>query len=203
MHYSNKKEMDNKELLQILKDYNKNIGFPTQRVFTAKNGLPSYSMYYDRFGSFKNAILLAGLKIPNERKRFFERESLKDSKIKKEIKKFTDVYITNEHKLPTYDIINNNKELPSTSVIVKRFGSLTNLFKILGYNLDYEKEIFKEKLLQEYKILAKKLNRTPTSRDLDKYSLKNKCCSASTYAYNFGSIYNIQKKIGLFPCKYW
>ena len=35
------KKYNNEELLEILKDYNDNVGFPTQRKFNSKNNLPS------------------------------------------------------------------------------------------------------------------------------------------------------------------
>lgn len=66
------------ELLEILKNYSK-IKFPTYRDFNSKNGLPSGRTYVDRFGSFQNAILKAGIEIPKERLRYFNREQLPDN----------------------------------------------------------------------------------------------------------------------------
>ena len=61
------------QLLEILRKYNDEVGFPTQRKFKTSNGLPSSVTYFNRFGSFQNAILLSGIEIPESRKRYFNR----------------------------------------------------------------------------------------------------------------------------------
>jgi len=66
VRFAYKKYRTDEELLVILKDYSINIGFPTIRQFNTSNNLPSYTLYYDRFGSFKNAILLSDIEIPPE-----------------------------------------------------------------------------------------------------------------------------------------
>ena len=48
-------------LINILKDYYNNFGYPTQRKFRTSNGLPSYGTYVLRFGTFQNAIHLADI----------------------------------------------------------------------------------------------------------------------------------------------
>jgi hypothetical protein len=61
------------ELLSILKQYSIEQEFPTQRKFKKSCGLPCSVTYFNRFGSFKNAILMAGIEIPEDRLRFFNR----------------------------------------------------------------------------------------------------------------------------------
>jgi hypothetical protein len=96
--------------------------------------------------------------------------------------------------------ITANKNLPTDSVYHKRFGSLTEAYRLIGYDVNtFNKEKFKLELANKYKELAKMLNRTPTSRDLDFYSKKGYCNSASTYIAYFGSIHDLQKYCGLIP----
>lgn len=199
MHHSERKSITDEELLDILKDYSDNVKFPVIRDFKTKNGLPGYKTYYNRFGSFKNAILLAGIEIPSDRKWLFERESLQDSEVKDKIKQFTDSYMEAEKRLPTYEVIKQNKQLPSTTVILKRFGSLGNLYKLIGYDLDYDDKMLKKELMEDYVKLAERIGKTPTSRDLDKYSLEGECCSAGSYSHHFGGIHELQLQSGLVP----
>lgn len=192
MHYSPYKNMTNEELLQTMRDYNDNVKLPTTRAFTRKNGLPSGRMYIDRFGSFKRAILEAGIDIPRDKQWFFERESLDDEEIAKQIEIFTKSFMAVNNRLPTYQEIDNNKQIPSTSIILKRFESLEKLYEKIGVDIDYNNKTYKQELLKEYLTLTEKYDRVLTSRDLDKLSLRGESASASTYARHFGSIHNIQ-----------
>ena len=59
------KKYSDKELLEIIRLHCDELGYvPPRRTFSAKNGLPSYSNLIYRFGSFSNAIKLAGFE-PN------------------------------------------------------------------------------------------------------------------------------------------
>lgn len=198
-----KRNISDEELLHELREYNRKIGFPTTRVFKNENGLHNSETYRIRFGSFKEAIIRAGIDIPNDKKNYFDRDFFTDEEIKKKVKEIADEYITKTNRLPTCKEVYMQKNAPDKSIINRRFGGLYNLYNILGYNVSYFKNLiedsFKENLLSEYNRLAEKLNRTPTSRDLDEYSILNECCSASTYIRHFGNIYDVQILAGCVP----
>lgn len=199
MHYSINKNLNDDDLLEILKEYSNKFGFPTQRQFKSKNGLPSYTTYVKRFGSFKDAIILAGIEIPDDRKWLFERKEWSEEDAMSEVKKYVDDVLEKGGNLPSYSEIEKQKNLPSETAIVRLFGNLSNLYKNIGYDEDYNVKMLKDKLLEDYIKLGDYLNRTPTSRDLDKYSTLGVCCSASTYVHNFGSMYEIQLISGYTP----
>lgn len=196
---SKARQVTDDELLNALRDYSERVGFPTKRAITTKNGFPNIRTYYNRFGSLENAISLAGILIPEGRKKLYKRVSLSDTEIKTRIKNFTDDYIEKEGKLPIYEVIKQSKNLPSISTIIERFGSLNNLYGLLGYDLNYNSKALREKLIDEYLELAELIGRTPTIKDLDEYSLRGVCSSSSTYLYHFKRIRELQIELGLTP----
>ena len=120
----------NEDLLQILRDYNENVGFPTQRKFLARNGLPSSATYFNRFGSFSKAIELAGIKIPEERKKDFGRVKLSDDELLSDLKKLTKELLDIQLFLPTGDQINECVYVQSDVTYNQRFGSLDKAFSL-------------------------------------------------------------------------
>ena len=187
-------------LLQILRHYNDNVGFPTQRKFKTKYGLPSYATYFNRFGSFQNAILLSGINIPKDKEKYFNRVKLSDDELLSQLKDFTNEYLKTNIYLPTNTVLENCKYIQSMSVYNKRFGGLQDIFKLIGY--DYNEFNLKAKrndMIKKYLELCKELGHTANSREIDKASSENDgyYYSCSTYINNFGSISNLQNLIGL------
>lgn len=190
------------QLINILRDYYKNIGFPTQRKFNSKNKLPSYTLYFKRFGSFKNAILISGIEIPEERKRWFDRKSLSDEEMLKLLKYYTDEKLKNNIYLLTNEDIDKNSNMPHTSTYNTRFGGVINAYKLIGIDYeDFNNKALEKDMIEKYKNLANILGYTPDSRDLDKYSRLNMCYSMNAYENHFGSLYNLQYKIGVVPTR--
>lgn len=198
-YFSKRRNITDEELLDELRRYYFENGVPTSRGLSPKNGFPSSNNYYKRFGSLKNAIELAEIEIPEKEQWLFDRCSLSDDEIKRQIKEYVESFISSGKKLPTRDEINSQKSLPSTAVITKRFGGLNNLYRELGYDENHNHEIYIQELVDNYHKIAKKINRTPTSRDLDKFSLLGECHSASAYARAFNSIHDLQINMGYEP----
>ena len=128
--------MTDEELLQILRDYNDNVGFPTQRKFLARNGLPSSVTYFNRFGSFSKAIELAGIEIPEGREKDFGRVKLSDDELLSDLKKFIEEILEVQLFLPTSEQIWECPYIQSNTTYFDRFGTLENAFKLIGYNKD-------------------------------------------------------------------
>lgn len=185
-----------KELLNILKEYAQNVKFPTSREFIASNNLPCARVYIDRFGSFQEAIIKSGIKIPKEKQRYFNRVQLTDDELLHKLKE----EVLKSGKLLTAKEISKNKNLPSNAVYFRRFGNLENVYSLIGMET-LNNDLFKEKLKSQFLELFKFLGRTPTSRDLDKYSKKGMCASASTYSHHFGGMDALQRSCNLTPTK--
>lgn len=198
--YSDNKNLTDEELLQILKDYYRNIGFPTQRKFTSKNGLPSYTTYWNRFGSFKNAILLSGIEIPKNRLQYFDREKLSNEEMLKLLEYYTSKKLETDIYLLTNDEIDNNPNMPHSCTYQSRFGGIIEAYKLIGYNYsEFNNDALEKDMIIKFKELAKKLGRTPNSRELDKCSQQGFGYSMGAYEFHFGSLYNAQIIAGLSP----
>ena len=85
---------------------------------------------------------------------------------------------------PTIKDMNKKKKFPSSGAYVKRFGSWNNSLRKAGLKINLKKKHNKEDMIENLKILAKNLGRTPKTTDL-----KNKkwIASSSTYRKYFGS----------------
>lgn len=187
-------------LLQVLRDYNDTVGFPTQRRFNTKNGLPSYTTYFKRFGSFQNAILISGIKIPQNRMKYFNRVEMSDDELLLKLKNFTIQHLKTNIYLPTNKVLESCNSIPSMSVYNKRFGGMNDMFKCIGYDYDdFNLNAKKTDMINKYKELCAELGHTANSREIDKASIKNDgyYYSCSTYINNFGNISELQKQIGV------
>ena len=196
------RKMTDEELLQILRDYNDNVGFPTQRKFLARNGLPSSVTYFNRFGSFSKAIELAGIEIPEGREKDFGRVELPDEVLLSGLKKFVEEVLKVQLFLPTSEQILECPYIQSNATYFNRFGTLDNAFSLIGYNKEeFNNKRLEEDMLKKYKELYNILGRVPSSKDLNKYSLNNNYYySTSSYINHFGSISNTKILCG-FECK--
>ena len=200
MKKDNKRYTD-EELLDILRKYNNEVGFPTTRGFRSYLGLPNAKTYNLRFGSFQDAILRAGIKIPENKKRFFNRVEYDKDYLLKVFKEQVDISIIERGLLINDTEIDENKTLPSASVYYKHFSTLDNLYSLIGIDRNkFNNDRLEEDMKKKYIKLRNILGRTPTSRDFDKYSKDNDywyCCQA--YLNHFGSIHKLQKIMGDIP----
>ncbi|WP_080445624.1 homing endonuclease associated repeat-containing protein, partial [Clostridium botulinum] len=194
------KKYSKENLLNILTDYYNNVGFPVQRNFKESNGLPSYTTYYNEFGSFKNAILISGIKIPKQRKHYFNREKLSDKEMLDLLKYHTDKKLEKYITLLTNDDIDAIPNMPHSGTYCIRFGGIVEAYKNIGIDYkEFNKNAIKKDMTSKYIELCNKFKCTLDSRDLDKLSKKNLCYSASTYIEYFGNISDLQKYCGFLP----
>jgi hypothetical protein len=204
MYFSKFKNISNQELLDILKNYEKNVGFPTQRKFANNSTTPSCSIYYKRFGSFTNAILLSGIKIPKDRERYFNREKLSDKELLSLLKYYTDEKLKNNLFLLTNEDINNIDKMPSYAVYNSRFGGSINAYKLLGIDYyEFNNNALEKDMIKKYKKIYKILGRTPHSRDIDRFSKQyEEYYSMSSYEFHFGGIYELQIYCNFKPVRF-
>ena len=189
------RKMTDEELLQILRDYNDNVGFPTVREFKSTNGVPSSGTYKNRFGSFSKALELAGVKIPEERKKDFGRVELSDGELLSGLKKFTEEILEVQLFLPTSEQILECSYIQSNSMYFRRFGTLDNAFSLIGYNKEeFNNKRLEDDMLKKYMEIYEILGRTPNSRDINKFSKENpRYYGCTTYANHFGNVMDLQK----------
>lgn len=200
LHFNSKHTDD--ELLKIMRDYSCEE-FPTIRKFTAGNGLPTARVYIDRFGSLQEAIRLSGIEIPEDRKRFFNREEYSDERLLSQLKDFAEHNIDVNNRLPSLADIRRNKSIPSLSVYYRRFGGIEDMYRRLGYDFHgFNQMRVREEMANRYIEISKTIGRTPTSRDIDEYSKRGLCKSAHTYMRHFGGIRKLQEFCGLSPTVY-
>lgn len=194
----NKKYTD-EELIEILKNYNNNIGFPKSRDFMRKNNLPCARAYMDRFGSFKKALEIAGIDIPKNKTKIFNRtQEYTLDEIKEECQMLIDLYLQDHIKLPPIEYFNNSEFL-SESMIYRTFGGYKQMYNELGYNdvKSFNDSLMEKDMLEKYKEIWTKLERIPNSRDIDKFAYNNRYYyGCSTYLHHFGGMKGLYKEIG-------
>lgn len=95
---------------------------------------------------------------------------------------------------PTISDINKNKNYPSSTTYINRFGSWNNSLKKAGLKLNIRKKYTKKELIENLKQLNKELTRIPKTKDL-----KNKkwMASPSTYRKYFGNWRSALKEAGI------
>lgn len=183
------------ELLKILKDFNEKYGFPqSDRKFTAKYNLPYKEMYERRFGSWINALALAGIEIPKNKKKTFgsKNNNYYLNEIKEELKILVKLHLEDNIKLPSINKIVENSEFLSSVLLYKTFGTTENMYKEIGYDYNsFNEKRVKEDMMNKYFEIKEILHHIPNSRELDKFSYNNNYYyNASTYMRYFGNLRN-------------
>ena len=82
--------------------------------------------------------------------------------------------------------IESNPEMASSSTYLKRFNSIDNMYKLIGYNYyEYNRKSLEADMLIKYKNLCSYLKRTANSRDIDKYHKLVDGYACKTYLEHF------------------
>lgn len=193
-----KKELTDEKLINLLQDYYNKYGFPTVRKLDKNKDYPNTATYRKRFGSFKNALIQSNIEIPKNKERFFDREEYDEEYLLKVFKKHVFNNIKVNKKLLTYDDIDRIKTLPSSSVYNRHFKSIENLYKAIGIDKDkFNNDILEEDMKNKYIKIRNILGRTPSSRDLDRFSRNsNEYYGVTTYLIHFKNIISLQKMMG-------
>lgn len=200
--FSQNRDKTDEQLLQYIRDYYKNVAFPIEREFKTSNGLPSYALYFIRFGTFKNAILIAGIDIPEERLRFFDREKLTDEEMLYLLKYYTNEKLKNNIYLLTNDEIDSIKAMPHSSTYNTRLEGVVKSYKKIDIDYyEFNKIALEKDMKEKYIELAEKLGHVPNSREIDKSSNIGECYSMGTYIEHFGLLSQFQKDMGHIPTR--
>lgn len=161
----NLKNMTNEELIQQLKDIANEMGQTPSINELIDRGINT-TIYHTRFGSYNNALELAGLDINFER-----------GKVTHTNDELVEMYIDLSNRLgkaATQKDIDEHLEYNS-DVFAIRFGSINKLREIAGYEQinytkKYTKKNIKTMLIKEYR----RNNRRLTNKELTQLSKENK-----------------------------
>lgn len=171
--------------------YNKYGSVPTHRAFH-NAGYPGFAPFKRLFGSFKEGLKQAGLlELREDAYQFCD--TYTDDQLLDRLR----VFMSKRDRIPVGNELKAVREINS-STYDRRFGSFYNALKLIGYDIDEQrnkdKADYKKKLLKEYNALGDLLGRTPHAREIDEYSVKGFCHAMSTYEHHFGSISLLQKE---------
>jgi len=162
--------------------------------------MPSDSLYRERFGSFQNALVEAGICIPESREWLYNRKSVDDETIIKVVSKYINNYYTEKYILPSLEDLYVLCNAPSCSVLNNRFNTTDNFYRQLGIDyFEHNKKVVELDMINNYIKLKERLGYVPDSRDVDRASKQGLCQGMKTYSEHFGSLIEFQKKLGYEP----
>jgi len=133
------------ELLAKLKTLYKRSGKLTSVLINSTDNMLSGSVYTRRFGSLINAYRLVGY-YPKGKYRFY---GFSDEELLELVR---DIY-EKEGKL-SLRIIQNSKDCPGAHTYIKRFGSLPNVYDLVGFK-GYRNSYYYKENLSDKKLLTK------------------------------------------------
>ena len=195
------KKYTKEQLITILQDYNKNIGFPIPSKFKPKYGLPSSNVYYTNFGSFPNALKEAGIEITEDKKKIFERKYT-DEQVLDIFRRIVEDNLKETGLLLNMEYFRSGKEI-GESTITRHFGTLEKAYELIGINqLKYNNDLLEKDMLEKYIEISNILDKTPSGRDLEKFSKDSKrYYSAKAYTFHFGGMNKLQQLVNLKPTR--
>ncbi len=136
---------DNELLFALKQFYSENKRNPTQQDFIKNDKYPNYGTYHIRFGSWTNALKLAGLINDSDIKKIERtnkggRKNVGDRKIKKytetQLISLLKQYHNEYNKVPSSIDFSKNPNYPSPETYRNHFRSWINALKLAGFDVD-------------------------------------------------------------------
>lgn len=179
-------QISNEELLEELRCLAKKLGHtPSSPEVNADPDMHNSSIYRKRFGSYTNAVTLAGLELKPGRKGYTEEELLDKLRI----------CAKRVGRMPTCKDFERFPDLPAASIYFNRFGSFRKALELIGYDLaPLPAEMSDEEMLRLYREFADELGRRPTHEDID---ANPKLPSSSAYYSRFGGLRRVAEILKL------
>lgn len=180
-----RKKYSQKELLQYIRDLAEDLErTPTKAEMKNKDSFPSPDTYYDRFGSWTNAVEEAGLESCNYGSKY-SHEELTDE-IQHVVEKLG--------RVPTQQDMREYGEI-SPDTYHDRFGSWTAALEELGYEPVGSSKISVQQLKEELHRLTGELGCTPTRNEMRNHGKYG----SDAYRRAFGSWNNALRECGFEP----
>jgi hypothetical protein len=174
------KDYSDEALIEILKSLHIRLGkSPTGMNLRENRDLPQEGQYLRAFGSWNNALALAGLK-PNRVHRFTKSDLI--SILQREAKLLGSV--------PKASHFSGSKSLPSQSRFRDHFGSYANAVEAANLALPIvyiAKD--KNKVIEGIRALHRELKRNPTTKDIDSCSYLPSYSSLKKFFPTIGDLY--------------
>lgn len=195
-------DYNKEELIDLLHKYYREFGkVPTTREIKAQEGYPTDYPFRRVFGSYKNALTAAKLFEfkDNKNHNVFDRKSRTDEELLKELEN----YMREKEEIPPLRVLKRELADPGFGTYERRFYSIYSALEQIGWNVESKRQLdldaLREDMLTNYKLLAKTLEKTPSSRDINKNSANGNGYSMSSYEFHFGSLYELQVASDLDP----
>ena len=176
----------NQELVDFLtKFWKRNNKVPRLEDFVGDNNYPSPKTYFQRFGSWNNALKRANLEI-NMRKDYKREELI--GLLRNKAKDLG--------RSPTIDELNIDKNMPDRDTYSRYFGTFNKALGYAGLEVRYVfRKWTKEELLQKLQQKAKEIGKCPTQKNLDRDSAMP---AKNSYRKYFGSFNNAVRNARLY-----
>lgn len=184
------------EIQRITKELGKS---PTRRdvdALSAQGQTASSATYIRRFGSFNEALRQAGLTTNKD-----TADIKSDETLLSDLKGLASTL----GKTPTLRDVNEfsqtDRSIASATTYIRRFGSFNDALIKAGLDPSREALLSKsdEELLEELRLLAIRLGKIPSKRELDNFGKNTNGTGSSTYIRRFGSYSNAVRMAGLIP----
>ena len=180
-----KKGYTKEELILTLKNLSKDLKrTPMMKDLVPRKDLPEASVFKDNFGSWNNALKVAGLEVKYRFRKWKKEEIIFWLK-----KKYEEL-----GKTPGIRDFDKDKDAPAKNTVRKLFGNWT--IALREANIPVKRFHSKEELIKLLQKLARELNKTPTRTDMNK---AKGYPSYTPFVEKFGSYTAACLRAGLIP----
>jgi hypothetical protein len=182
---------DKDEILRLLKVKADELGrFPKKREINEDDRLPSSETYRKYYGNLPQLAVAIGFPAcQGKKRRAYDHDELltKIGQLAKEL-----------GRMPTVEEIDKSSDLPCASTVLRYFGSILRLGKMLGFSskVRYSRVYSDQELLDLLKTKADKIGKAPSTLDVKK---DKGIPSIGAYKKRFGSYSEAVRLIGYKP----
>lgn len=172
-------------LVQSLKDLSYKLGRnPTSHDLEKNNNMPDRSVFENRFGSWNNALVVAGLKVNSYYRKW----------TKEEIVQWLNYKYNELGRTPGIRDFDKDSNAPAKNTVKRLFGNWTNALR--EANVPVRKYLSEKELIEVLQKLYLELHRTPTREEL---RIRKDCPTYVPFVKKFGSYTAACLRAGLIP----
>lgn len=171
------------ELIEILQDYAKKLGHAPKVREMGVGGVPTDFVYRKHFGTWKNALTVAGLR-PSA-KTYKNRKTFTDDELLDLLRQF---YL-DHGRIPSIKTVNADKLMPSVATYRKHFGNWKRALWLAGFEPEDEQVLGWQKYTdaEMLKMLREKIDRLGFLPRVSDLCGEDDMPHPSTYIKRFGS----------------
>jgi DNA invertase Pin-like site-specific DNA recombinase len=118
----------NQKLLEGLREVLRRRGRLSSNIIDEEKSIPCATTYENRFGRLRSAYALIGYRPDRYETRYDRPRGLSDQELLEALRR-----LWRKHGVLSQDIISASSEVPSYVVYGKRFGSLTEAYRLIGF----------------------------------------------------------------------